>query len=202
MSWTKGGTRLLKLRILRYNGRNYGKTKDSGSKPDPQLNNASMDWEEIEYKECSEDWRNRDRLIWATLPIAATIDGVLVGVAYGYIQHNKPMRFFILLIGVVLTLVMLISLVRHRMFQQGSEEQIRLLQEKLNIKGWDRRPRIHYPCHFEPLGIIPSKKFKKIDAALTNWASQEKRSGFRWMVRGTLVVMVILVALAILAWFS
>ena len=179
-----------------------GNTKDSKSEPPPQPNNASTNWREVEYKECSEDWRNRDRLIWATLPIAATIDGVLVGIAYRYIQHNKPARFCIVLIGLVLTFVMLISLVRHRMYQQGSEEQIRLLQEKLNTKGWDRRPRIHYPCHFEPLGIIPGKKFKKIDAALTDWASQEKRSGFRWMVRGILVVMVILVVLAILAWFS
>jgi hypothetical protein len=173
-----------------------GRTKVSGSEPDPQPNNASMDWRGLEYKECSEDWRNRDRLIWATLPIAATIDGVLVGVAYGYIKDNKPVRFLILLIGVVLTLVMLISLIRHRMYQQGSEEQIRSLQVQLNIKDWDSSPRIHRPCDFELRGITPSKK---IDAALASWA--RRSGGFKWMVRGTLVVMAILVALAILGWF-
>lgn len=151
-----------------------------------------MGWKEIEYKECSKDWRNRDRLIWATLPIAATVGAVTVGVAYGqihYFQHG--FRFWLLLIGFVLILVMLISLVKHRMYQQGSEKQIRWLQVQLNIEAWES-PRIHRPFYFGPLGIIPCKK---IDAALTSWAS--RRSGFKWIVGGTLFVMLILVGLAI-----
>jgi len=155
-----------------------------------------MDWREIEYKECSEDWRHRDRLIWATLPIEATAGGVIVGIAYGQIPDDKLwIRLCLLLIGVVLTLVMLISLIRHRMFQEGSQEQIRSLQVQLNIRGWYRSPRIHPPRRFKLWDITGSKK---IDAALTDWASQEKRSGFKWMVRGTLLIMAIQLALVIL----
>jgi hypothetical protein len=172
-----------------------GRTKVSGSEPDPKPNNASTDWREIEYKECSEDWRHRDRLIWATLPIAATAGGVIVGIAYGQIPDDKlPIRFFTLVVGVILTSVMLISLIRHRMFQEGSGEQIQSLQEQLKIKDWDKSPRIHRPCDFKLQGII----CEKFDAKLTSWASQEKRSGFKWMVRGTLLIMAIQLALVIL----
>lgn len=170
-----------------------GKTKDSGSEPDPQPNNASTDWKEVEYKECSEDWRHRDRLIWATLPVAATVAAVIVGVAYGQIlDDNLWIRLGLLVIGVFLTVVMLISLIRHRMYQEGSQEQIRSLQVQLNIRGWDRSPRKHHPFYFRLWDITPSKKF---DAALTNWA--RRSGGFKWMLRGTLVVMLILVGLAI-----
>ena len=179
-----------------------GNTKGSGNKPDPQPNNASTDWRAIEYKECSEDWRNRDRLIWATLPVAATVGAVIVGVAYGQIFHAPLwIRLCILLIGVVLTLVMLISLIKHRLFQEGSREQIQSLQVRLNIRDWDRNPRIHHPRCFRlwgitPVwGITPGKPGKKIDAVIMNWAG--RRSGYNWMLRGTLVVMAILVALAI-----
>lgn len=174
-----------------------GNTKGSGRKAKsqtPKPNNASTNWKEIEYKECSEDWRNRDRLIWATLPVAATVGAVTAGVAYGQVPYCKPeIRFFILLIGVFLVFVMLISLVKHRMFQQGSEKQIRWLQVQLNIEAWES-PRIHRPFYFRPLGVIP---IKKIDAALMRWASQ--RSGFRWMFGGTLIVMLILSGLWIYA---
>ena len=169
-----------------------GNTKGSGRKPKPKLpkpNNASTDWKEIEYKECSEDWRNRDRLIWATLPVAATVAAVIISVAF---NTTLWIRLCILVIGVFLAFVMLISLIKHRFFQQGSEKQIRWLQVQLNIEAWES-PRIHRPFYFRPLGIIP---IKKIDAALTSWASQ--RSGFKWMFGGTLVVMLILAGLAIL----
>lgn len=168
-----------------------GKTKDSGSEPDPQPSNASMDWKEIEYRECSEDWRHRDRLIWATLPIAATVAGVIVGVAYGQIPDDKlGIRFFILVIGVFLTLVMLISLIRHHRYQEGSEEQIRSLQLQLGIRDWDRNPRKHPPCRSRLWDIAPSKK---VDAALPSRTGL--KSGFMWMVIGTVVVMVILLVL-------
>lgn len=169
-----------------------GKTKDSGNGPDPQPNNASTDWEEVEYKECSEDWRHRDRLIWATLPVAATVAAVTIGVAYGQIPYCKPeVRFCLLLIGVVLTLVMLISLIRHRMYQKGSEEQMRSLYVPPNIKDCDGSPRKHPPRCFRLWDITRSKK---IDAALMNWAGLS--GGFKWMVRGTLVIMAILIVLA------
>jgi hypothetical protein len=171
-----------------------GKIKVSWGEFHHQLNNASMDWRGIEYKECSEDWRHRDRLIWATLPVAATVAGVIVGVAYGYIPDDKLwIRLCLLLIGVFLTLVMLISLIKHRLFQEGSREQIRSLQIRLNIRNWDRNPRIHPPFYFRLSGIIPGKKF---DAALTRWA--KRRSGYKWMLRGTLFVMAIMMALATL----
>ena len=170
-----------------------GKTKVSGSEPDPQPNNTSMDWREVEYKECSEDWRHRDRLIWATLPIAATAGSVIVGIAYGQIPDDKlPIRFFTLVVGVILTIVMLVSLIRHRLYQEGSQEQIRSLQVQLNIRGWGRSPRIHPPRRFRLWDITGSKK---IDAALTSWA--RRSGGFKWMLRGTLVVTTVLVILAI-----
>jgi uncharacterized membrane protein len=170
-----------------------GNTKDSKSEPPPEPNNASTDWREIEYKECSEDWRHRDRLIWATLPVAATVGAVTIGVAYGQIPYCKPeLRFWILLIGVVLAFVLLISLIRHRMYQEGSQEQIRSLQVQLNIRSWDRNPRIHPPFYFRLCDITPSKKF---DAALTSWT--RRSGGFKWILRGTLVVTAVLAGLAI-----
>lgn len=168
-----------------------GKTKGSGSEPPPQPNNTNTDWRAIEYKECSEDWRNRDRLIWATLPVAATVGGVIVGVAYGQIPYCKPeLRFWILLIGVILTSVMLISLLKHRLFQEGSREQIESLQVRLNIGDWDRNPRKHLPPDDFILRITPSER---LNAKLTSWV--RPRSGFKLMLGGTFVVMLILLGL-------
>lgn len=165
-----------------------GKTKDSKSEPPPQSNNASTDWREVEYEECSEDWRHRDRLIWATLPVAATVAAVIISVAF---NATLVIRLCILVIGVFLTVVLLISLIRHRMYQEGSQEQIRSLQAQLHIGGWDESPRKHPPCDFAVWDIT---RCEKIDAALTRWAKES--GGFKWMVRGTLIVMVILVVLA------
>jgi hypothetical protein len=169
------------------------KAKDSKSEPPPQPNNAITDWEEVEYKECSEDWRHRDRLIWATLPVAATVGGVIVGVAYGQIPYCKPeLRFWILLIGVILTSVMLISLLKHRLFQEGSREQMRSLYVPPNIKDCNGSPRKHLPPDDFILRITPSKR---LDAKLTSWL--RRRSGFKFMLVGTLVVKLILLGLAI-----
>jgi hypothetical protein len=174
-------------------GEIMGNIKDSGNEPDPKSNNESTDWKEVEYKECSEDWRHRDRLIWATLPVAATVGAVIIGVAYGQSLDDKPgVRFGILLIGVFLTLVMLISLIRHRMYQEGSDEQMRSLYIPPNIKDCDRSPRIHIPCDFKLQGII----CEKFDAKLTSWSRARRNSGFKWMLRGTLVVTAVLVILA------
>ena len=154
---------------------------------------SKTDWREVEYKECSEDWRHRDRLIWATLPVAATVGAVTVGVAYGqipYFQHE--FRFCLLFIGVVLTFVMLISLIKHRFYQQGSEQQIRSLQVRLKIKDWDKRPRKHHARYLELLAKTPSQK---IAAKFMRWA--RRPSGFKLMLGGTLFVMLILAGLAI-----
>ena len=169
-----------------------GKTKVSKSNSHPPPNNISMDWKEIEYKECSEDWRNRDRLIWATLPVAAAVGAVTVAVAYGQsLADNLWIRLCLLLIGVFLTLVMLISLIRHRMYQEGSEQQLQSLRVPLKIiEDWDRKPRIHPSSDFELRGII----CEKFDAKLTSRAMRS--GGFKWMVRGTLVVTAVLVILA------
>jgi len=167
-----------------------GNTKDSKSEPPPQPNNASTDWEEVEYKECSEDWRHRDRLIWATLPVAATVGAVIISFAF---NATLGIRLWILVIGVVLTVVMLISLIRHRMYQEGSEEQMRSLYVPPNIKDCDGSPRKYPPPDFKLEGII----CEKFDAKLRIWSRARRNSGFEWMVRGTLVVMLILMGLAV-----
>ena len=150
-----------------------------------------MDWEEQEYKESSEDWRHRDRLIWATLPVAVTVGAVTVGVAYGQIPYCKPeLRFWILLIGVVLTFVMLISLIKHRFYQRGSEQQIRALQIQLNTKGWYGSPRKHHARYPE---LWAKTRSQKIAAKLMRLA--RSISGFKLMLVGTLVVMLILLGL-------
>ena len=115
-----------------------------------------------------------------------------MAVAYGQsLDNNLEARFCILSIGVVLTSVMLISLIKHRFFQHGSEQQIWRLQIRLNIKDWYRSPRIHRPRH---LGLWPRTRIEEINVKLKNWVW--RRSGFNWMLGGYLVVMAILVILA------
>ena len=136
--------------------------------------------EEIEYNECSEDWRNRDRLIWATLPVAVTVSSVIIGVAYGSIPNSElEIRLLVLLMGGAFAVVMLISLVKHRYYQEGSEEQIKRLQFRLHIKGWDEKPRIYRPDEFG---------FKFLHTLST-------QSGFKWMIRTSLLVLIILITL-------
>lgn len=195
-----------------------GKTKASKSEPSPQPNNANANWREVEYKECSEDWRHRDRLIWATLPVAATVGAVTVGVAF---NSTLGIRLCVLLIGVFLMITMLTSLMKHRLFQEGSEQQIQSLREPLKIEDWDRKPRIHRPRRFVIWNIIQTKK---TDAALTSWARQRigfkwdikpsnkidalftrwawRGSGFKWILRGTIAAMLIMMGLAALTVFQ
>ena len=152
-----------------------------------------MSRREVEYKECSEDWRHRDRLVWATLPVAATVGAMTVGVAYGqisYFQHE--FRFCLLFSGVVLTLVMLISSIKHRFYQQNSEQQIRSLQVRLKIKDWDKRLRKHHARYPELWAKTPSQK---IAAKFRSCA--RRPSGFKLMLGDTLFVMLIQAGLAI-----
>jgi len=152
-----------------------------------------MSLREVEYKEFSEDWRHRYRLIWTTLPIAATVGAVTVGVTYRqipYFQHE--FRFCLLFSGVVLTLVMLISLIKHRFYQQGSEQQIRSLQVRLKIKDWDKRPRKHHARYPELWAKTPSQKI-----AAKFMSCARRPSGFKLMLGGILFVILIQAGLAI-----
>lgn len=143
-----------------------------------------MSWEETEYKECSADWRYRDRLIWATPPILITVSGALVGIAYGTLRDNPEARLIVLAIASIFAYLMMLSLVRHRMFQEGSREQMESLRIKLKIdENWDKNPRKHYP--------------KKYEVRFLNWLTSKKRSGARTQEKISLVIFCILTLLTL-----
>lgn len=106
----------------------------------------------------------------------------MIGVAYGTIPDSELwIRALTLFIGVLFVILMLISLVRHRMYQDGSKQQMKKLFDP-TIKGWDEEPRKHRGNNF------------KIDK-LSNWAMSEKISGFKLLVRVTWILILTLVLL-------
>ena len=73
-----------------------------------------------EYHECSEDWRNRDQMIWATPAVIVTVSVILVGVAFQI--SDLFVRLGILVAGLVWTSAMIHGLIKHHLYQKGSEE--------------------------------------------------------------------------------
>ena len=137
-----------------------------------------MSWWEVEYKECSTDWRFRDRLVWATPPVLITVSSILLGVAYGTLSDNAEARTVVLAIGTLFAFLMTLSLVRHRMFQEGSRELMDNLRPlflppiplewAINQKNPVYNPRKHYPQNFAP--CIPLR-----------WATPAHMSGGKTM---------------------
>ena len=130
-------------------------------------------WIEIEYKECSEDWRNRDRMIWATFPVIVTVSSVILGIAYGYITSNDLLwiRLLILLIGFLFCFVLLVLLVKHRYYQEGSEEM--MLNLLKNVEFADEYNKNQHFRRHKP------KKFK-LEGKLAFMTRFTRSSGYRF----------------------
>jgi hypothetical protein len=107
-----------------------------------------------QYRQCREDWRHYDRLIWATPSIVITISGVILGISYGYLTNGMELliiRACLLFVLAVWISTLLIALSKHRFFQvgrtdlsQGLEadsllERTPMRTSDLEPKGWLQR---------------------------------------------------------------
>ena len=68
-----------------------------------------------QYRECYEYLRQHDRVIWQIPSIVATINGVLIVVAFRYIQ-DLVVREVLIGVGMVLTIALSHANVKHRYF--------------------------------------------------------------------------------------
>lgn len=72
---------------------------------------------EEQYRQLREDWRHYDKLIWAAPSIVITITGILIGIAYKI--ENLGIRLALLGMASVWIFTLLVSIVKHRLFQEA-----------------------------------------------------------------------------------
>lgn len=79
-----------------------------------------------EIEQLYEQWRHRDRLGWASAPVAITVSGVLVGIAYGYIPDSNPIvRSLILVLAIMWTFSMFIMITKNLELMRGTVEKLK-----------------------------------------------------------------------------
>lgn len=82
------------------------------------------------HKDLSEDKREYDRLIFAIPSVASAIDGIFLGIAYGYIAEPLP-RLILLLTAILFTSVIAIANIKHRYFSDIVTENLMILEHGL-----------------------------------------------------------------------
>ena len=88
---------------------------------------------ELEYKECSQDWRLRDKYVLDKLS-AAGILFMLLGVALGTIPPTAwGVKIGLLVIGALFSFILSISVAKDTYFPDGSEKLLGRLSAQLGI---------------------------------------------------------------------
>jgi len=90
---------------------------------------------EAEYRECSEDWRLRDKYVLDKLPAAGILFGLL-GVALGTLPPETHLiKVLLVLIGGLFSIVLSISVAKDTYYRDGTEKLLRHLSARLGINN-------------------------------------------------------------------
>lgn len=90
---------------------------------------------ELEYRECIQDWRWRDKYVLDKLPAAGILFGLL-GVALGMIPAGEYIiKLCLLIIGAFFAFILSISVVKDTYYRDGSEKLLRSLSARLGINS-------------------------------------------------------------------
>lgn len=84
----------------------------------------------LEYEQASEDWRNRDSMLWQTLAILIAITGIASTVAFNT-QLPKSARTIALLFTLALNLISLIKITKDHYYQIGSKTYMSMITKTL-----------------------------------------------------------------------
>lgn len=90
-----------------------------------------MPWNEIEYKQISEDWRHRDNLTWQIPSVMVIVGGVLIATAF---RLDSQVRFILLVLATSLSFCLTIALAQNLGLQKLSCKQLEYLSEKIGEK--------------------------------------------------------------------
>lgn len=107
------------------------KPKEAGV---PKLDDTERAKLELEYRECCQDWRWRDKYVLDKLG-AAGILFMLLGVALGLIEEAWVVKLGLLLIGAFFSFILSISVAKDTYYRDGTEKLLRRLSARLGISG-------------------------------------------------------------------
>jgi len=159
---------------------------------------------EIEYSQCCQDWRWRDKYVLDKLGAAGILFGLL-GVALGTLPPGTHLiKLCLLLIGAFFAFILSISVAKDTYYRDGTEKLLRRLAVRLGIssslqslKDFDdvflNSEKLQFP---RKIKMKPEKSSLRIPGWLRDWLLN--RGTFRWILAFYLVSLVIFVSLFVL----
>lgn len=166
---------------------------------------------ELEYRECCEDWRWRDKYVLDKLGAAGVLFGLL-GVALGIIPPGTHLiKLFLLMFGAFFSVVLSISVAKDTYYRDGTQELVKRLVRRLGItsslqaldplegcrdiiiKSESETEKLEFP---RKISIKPEESSLKIPGWLRNCLL--KRQAFRWILAFYLTAFAIFIFLIVL----
>lgn len=89
-----------------------------------------------QFKECCQDWRHLDAIIWQIPSAAAAINGILLG-AFAYVS-DLIIREVLLLAGISINFGLIVGLVKIRYYYEVRRETAKELERQLHLKNIQR----------------------------------------------------------------
>jgi len=101
----------------------------------------SKDFINTQYNRLSEDWRHFSNLIWQLPTVAITICSAIVGVVYSVLKDSPwYSKVALLIFGIVFLSMILIELLKLRLFQNMRTEHLLYIEMKMKKKDDDIQP--------------------------------------------------------------
>jgi len=111
-------------------------TEKKGTSP-PKNN----DFINAQYNRLAEDWRHFNNLIWQLPTVAITICSAIIGVAYSTLKDSPwYSKVGLLMIGVVFLLMILIELLKLRLFHNMRTAHLLYIEKKMKDADKDIQP--------------------------------------------------------------
>lgn len=104
-------------------------------------NNKNKDFMNAQYNRLAEDWRHFNNLIWQLPTIAITICSAIIGVSYSILKDSPwYSKVALLIIGVVLLSMILVELIKLRLFHNMRTAHLLYMDMKMKEKYDEIQP--------------------------------------------------------------
>lgn len=124
------------------------------------------DFVKIVYQQLSENARYYDGHVWQIPSVTVAVNAFLLGQAFSEnMQGEKLLQILVVLSGALLTFVLLVALVKHRLHKDAQDRNIRKIEEHLGLP-----PRLHHRYNFAD---TEGEDFKEVEGSKPFWIVKE-----------------------------
>ncbi len=120
------------------------------------------DFIKIVYQQLSENARYYDGHVWQIPSAAVAVNAFLLGQVFSdSLQGQKLIQILVALSGALLTFVLLVALVKHRLHKDAQDRNIHKIEEYFGLD-----PRLHYRYNFTD---TQGADFKEVEGERSFW---------------------------------